>query len=205
MVLLAKDRNDRFQKLGSYCQKYTIRKLETSTQQNANRSVPFHVLYMQMKNWAKRTFSLADSDIVQSYQSITCSWNWNMHIWYGTQWTVLCYFLPLTSLLALFSHVTIASLTRFTYHRNKHFIIYDLRDKRSLCGHWHLTVCSIIKSSNVVVLSTSATDLIYLSSIFYMKRLLHINHNSEFSLFSSQKVTVASEFFIVISHSNIHF
>lgn len=37
---------------------------------------------------------------------------------------------PLISLLALFSHINIAEFTRFIYHKNKYFIIYDERKKR---------------------------------------------------------------------------
>lgn len=138
----------------------------------------------------QRSFSLANSSTVQSDQSITSSRNWEKYMWYGTQWIGTCHCLPLTSPLALFSrvsHFLMASLTRFLYHGSEYFISYDSKEE-SVCRHWHLTVCLVIKSANVSVLSTSAffpphnTALVFLSRIFYMKGS-YINHNSEFFVF----------------------
>lgn len=85
------------------------------------------------------------------------------------------------------SHLHTASLPGFLYHGNEYFIIYDLEEK-SLCRRWHLTVCLVIKSSNVSALATSAclsprnTQPLHMYRNFYMS-VSYVNHNSELFVF----------------------
>lgn len=78
----------------------------------------------------QRIFSLEYSDIIQSHQSITFSWNWEMYIGYGTQWTVIYHCLPLISLLALFSHVSIALLANFIHHKKIFYYLWPKGEKK---------------------------------------------------------------------------
>lgn len=78
----------------------------------------------------QRTFSLEYSDIIQSHQSITFSWNWKMYIRYGNQWIVFYHCLPLISLPALFSHVSIALLAKFIHHKKIFYYLWPKGEKK---------------------------------------------------------------------------